>query len=143
MNSNEIHFHAPGLKRFKTSEYAEQDARRFVSVSVTGTALLMLAAATVDAVTNDAVIGSGLPWDAPRWWAWATLGTSTVLLIPSVGVVVVGTLVRVARARTPERQQLMWLVCVVGVMIAALLPLIENAEAEVDFLEVHEIFWIE
>jgi uncharacterized radical SAM superfamily protein len=38
MNSNEIHFHAPGLRRFKTSEYAEQDARRFVSVSVTGTA---------------------------------------------------------------------------------------------------------
>lgn len=34
---NEITFHTPGLKRFKTSEYAEQDATRFVSVSVTGT----------------------------------------------------------------------------------------------------------
>lgn len=34
---DEITFHAPGLKRFKTSEYAGQDAVRFVSVSVTGT----------------------------------------------------------------------------------------------------------
>jgi hypothetical protein len=33
----EITFHAPGLKRFKTSEYAGQNAIRFVSISVTGT----------------------------------------------------------------------------------------------------------
>jgi uncharacterized radical SAM superfamily protein len=36
--SREIHFYAPGLKRFRTSEYAGQDPARFVSVSVTGTA---------------------------------------------------------------------------------------------------------
>ncbi len=35
--SNEIVFHAPGLRRFKTSEYGGQDAVRFASVSVTGT----------------------------------------------------------------------------------------------------------
>jgi len=35
---DEIVFHTPGLKRFKTSEYGKQDAARFVSVSVTGTA---------------------------------------------------------------------------------------------------------
>lgn len=34
---DEITFHAPGLKRFKTLEYGGQDATRFVSVSVTGT----------------------------------------------------------------------------------------------------------
>lgn len=34
----EMHFYAPGLKRYRTSEYADQDAGRFVSVSVTGTA---------------------------------------------------------------------------------------------------------
>ncbi len=34
---NEIIFHAPGLRRFKTSEYSRQDGARFVSVSVTGT----------------------------------------------------------------------------------------------------------
>jgi uncharacterized radical SAM superfamily protein len=34
----DIHFYAPGLRRYRTSEYADQDAGRFVSVSVTGTA---------------------------------------------------------------------------------------------------------
>lgn len=31
-----VHFYAPGLRRFRTSEYAAQDAGRFVSISVTG-----------------------------------------------------------------------------------------------------------
>ncbi len=35
-DSNTIVFHTPGLRRFKTSEYAEQNTTRFVSVSVTG-----------------------------------------------------------------------------------------------------------
>jgi len=34
--AREIHFYAPGLKRYRTSEYAGQDAGRFVSISVTG-----------------------------------------------------------------------------------------------------------
>jgi len=38
MLNHEIHFHAPGLKRFKTSEYAQQSVTRFASISVTGTA---------------------------------------------------------------------------------------------------------
>ena len=33
-----IHFHAPGLKRFETSEFTCHDAREFVSISVTGSA---------------------------------------------------------------------------------------------------------
>ena len=33
----EIVFHAPGLKRFKTSEYTAQEVTHFASVSVTGT----------------------------------------------------------------------------------------------------------
>ena len=33
-----IRFHAPGLKRYKTSEYTAHDAAEFVSISVTGTA---------------------------------------------------------------------------------------------------------
>ena len=35
--SNQITFHAPGLRRYKTSEYQEQKAAEFVSVSITGT----------------------------------------------------------------------------------------------------------
>ena len=91
-----------------------------IRVSLAGTALMLLAVATVNAVTNEAVAGTRLPWDAPHWWAWATAGTGAALLIPSVGVVLIGTLVRVARARSPERQQLLWLICVVGVMVATL-----------------------
>ena len=36
MSAAEIHFYAPGLKRFRTSEYACQDDKSFVSLSVTG-----------------------------------------------------------------------------------------------------------
>ena len=33
-----IRFHAPGLKRYATTEYGGHDAGEFVSISVTGTA---------------------------------------------------------------------------------------------------------
>jgi uncharacterized radical SAM superfamily protein len=36
--TSEIHFYAPGLRRYRTSEYMDQDPGRFLSVSVTGTA---------------------------------------------------------------------------------------------------------
>ena len=35
---DEITFHAPGLRSYKTDEYADQDAIEFVSISLTGTA---------------------------------------------------------------------------------------------------------
>jgi hypothetical protein len=34
--AGEIHFYAPGLKQYRTSEYAGQEPGRFVSISVTG-----------------------------------------------------------------------------------------------------------
>jgi hypothetical protein len=34
--TREIHFYAPGLRRYRTSEYGGQDPGRFVSISVTG-----------------------------------------------------------------------------------------------------------
>ncbi len=36
--ADSIRFHAPGLKRYATTEYARHDAAEFVSISVTGTA---------------------------------------------------------------------------------------------------------
>ena len=92
----------------------------FIGVCLLGTGLLTLAVATVDEVANDAVASSRLPWDTPDWWAWATAGTSAALLVPALAVAVVGTLLRVARARSPERQQLLWLVCVVGLLVATI-----------------------
>lgn len=38
IRAGEIHFYAPGLKRYRTSEYRGQDPGRFVSISVTGAA---------------------------------------------------------------------------------------------------------
>jgi len=35
---DQILFHAPGLKRYRTSEYGDHDAAEFVSISITGTA---------------------------------------------------------------------------------------------------------
>jgi uncharacterized radical SAM superfamily protein len=35
---DQITFHAPGLRRYRTSEYAAQDVTEFVSISLTGTA---------------------------------------------------------------------------------------------------------
>ena len=89
-----------------------------IRACLVGIALLVLAAATVNEVTNETVAGTRLPWDTPEWFAWATAGASAALLVPAVAVILVGTLVRVARAKTPERQQLLLLVCVVGVMVA-------------------------
>lgn len=38
MSAGTIHFYTPGLKRYRTSEYAAQAPERFASISVTGTA---------------------------------------------------------------------------------------------------------
>jgi uncharacterized radical SAM superfamily protein len=38
MSTGTIHFYAPGLKRYRTAEYAGQAPERFVSISVTGSA---------------------------------------------------------------------------------------------------------
>ena len=92
-----------------------------IRACLAGIGLAVLAVATVNGASNAKVAGSRLPWETPQWWAWATAGTSAALLLPAAGVVIVGTLVRVARAKTPERQQLLWLVCVVAVMVATLL----------------------
>ena len=53
--------------------------------------MLTTAAATVDGFSNHTVAGTGLPWDTPQWWAWATAGTGAALLVPAIGVVVIGT----------------------------------------------------
>ena len=91
-----------------------------IRVSLLGIALFTLAALTVNGISNPTVGGTRLPWDAPGWWAWVTVGTSALFLIPAVGVAVVGTTVRAIRAGAPERQQLLWLICVIGIMFATL-----------------------
>ena len=94
--------------------------RWYLGACGVGIGLLILAAATVNGVSNDIAAATRLPWETPQWWGWATAGTSAALLVTAVGVVVIGTLVRVSRAQSPERQQLLWLVCVVGILVATI-----------------------
>jgi signal transduction histidine kinase len=70
---------------------------------------------------DDTVTGTRLPWEAPVWAAYVVGIPALVLLIVTAVNVIVGTLVRAVRARTPERQQLLWLLSVVALMTATVM----------------------
>ncbi|WP_344214599.1 sensor histidine kinase [Kribbella sancticallisti] len=89
-----------------------------VRLSLVGVGLAVLAVATGQGGVDDTVRGTQLPWDAPTWWVWLVGLPAVVLLISTAAVTVVGTLVRAIRAKTPERQQLLWLLSVVAAMVA-------------------------
>ncbi|MGH8893037.1 MAG: sensor histidine kinase [Actinomycetes bacterium] len=89
-----------------------------IRVSLVGILLLVVTAATNQGAMDDTVRAARLPWDAPTWWAWTTGLLTVTALLPATAVSLVGTVVRASRARGPERAQLVWLVCVVGAMVA-------------------------
>ncbi|WP_158294149.1 sensor histidine kinase [Kribbella sp. VKM Ac-2568] len=89
-----------------------------VRVALVGIGLIVLAAATSPGGVDDTVRGTRLPWDAPTWWVWVVGLSAAALLISTAAVTVIGTLVRAIRAKTPERQQLLWLLSVVAAMAA-------------------------
>jgi signal transduction histidine kinase len=90
-----------------------------IRVSLIGIVLLVVTAATNQDSIDDTVRDARLPWDAPTWWAWTSGLLTLAILVPATSVSLVGTVVRATRARGPERAQLVWLVCVVWAMIAA------------------------
>jgi signal transduction histidine kinase len=92
--------------------------RWHVRAALLGIGLLIVLAATAQGGVDDTVRETRLPWDAPTWWTWAVGLPAAVLLISTAAVTVVGTLVRAVRAKTPERQQLLWLLSVVAAMVA-------------------------
>jgi len=89
-----------------------------IRVSLVGIAILVLATMTNQGAMDDVVRSARLPWDAPAWWAWTTGLLAAAILVPAMAVCLVGTVVRATRARGAERAQLVWLVCVVGAMLA-------------------------
>ena len=89
-----------------------------VRVALLGIGLVVLAAATGPGGVDDTVRGTRLPWDTPSWWNWGVGLSAAALLISTAAVTVVGTLVRAVRAKTPERQQLLWLLSVIAAMLA-------------------------
>ncbi len=92
--------------------------RWHVRAALLGIGLTITVAATVQGTVDDTVRGTRLPWDTPTWWAWVVGLPAAVLLISTTAVTVVGTLVRAVRAKTPERQQLIWLLSVIAAMVA-------------------------
>lgn len=92
--------------------------RWHVRLALTGIGLGVVAVATGPGGLDDTVRGTELPLTAPIWWTWAVGLSAAVLLIATAAVTVVGTLVRAIGARTPERQQLLWLLSVVAAMLA-------------------------
>jgi signal transduction histidine kinase len=89
-----------------------------IRFALVGIGLLVLTAATTQSGIDDTVRSARLPWEAPTWWVWAIGLLTAAILVPAMAVSLVGTVVRATRARGAERPQLVWLVCVVGAMLA-------------------------
>ncbi len=89
-----------------------------VRLALLGIVLAVLAVATSPGSVADTVSGTEVPWDTPEWWVWTVSLAAATLLIGTTVVTVVGTFVRAIRATAPERQQLLWLLSVVAVMLA-------------------------
>jgi signal transduction histidine kinase len=89
-----------------------------VRLSLVAIGLLVVTAATADDLINDTVRSAQAPWDAPTWWGWVTGLSTATLLLTTTAVAMVGTVLRATKARGPERAQLVWLICVIGAMVA-------------------------
>jgi signal transduction histidine kinase len=85
-------------------------------LALTGIALAVVFVAAVAPVA-DTVEGTRVPWQLPSWLGYVVGIPVAALLVGCSVSVVLGTAVRVLRAVTPERQQLLWLLVVVVAMI--------------------------
>ena len=95
--------------------------RWHVRVALVGIGLGVVAMAGGPGGVDDTVRGVELPWTAPAWASYAIGLPAAALLAATSASVVVGTLVRAVRSVTPERQQLLWLVSVVALMLATVM----------------------
>ncbi|HEY9377715.1 MAG TPA: ATP-binding protein [Jiangellaceae bacterium] len=105
---------------YPTGRPASRFWRWHIRVSLVGIGLLVVTAATNQDAMDDTVRSARLPWDVPAWWVWTTGLLTALILVPAMAVSLVGTVLRATRARGPERAQLVWLVCVIGAMLATI-----------------------
>lgn len=84
--------------------------------------VLTVCAAAFDPRAYDDVAPGHAPAVAlpPEVLAWLMLGVCLPLLVLSTLAIWAGTIVRLARARSPERQQLAWFVCGVGPLLVVM-----------------------
>jgi signal transduction histidine kinase len=88
-----------------------------VRLALAGIVLVCLMTATTQGTISDTVSAARLPWETPTWLV-ALIGIPALALLAGTVVMsLVGTVVRTTRAQSPERQQLAWLVTVVGAMV--------------------------
>ena len=87
-------------------------------VALAGIGVAMAALAFGPGGVDDTVRGTELPFTPPGWTTWIVVPVMIALVGAATASTVIGTLVRVVRATYPERQQLLWLLCVVGAMLA-------------------------
>lgn len=107
----------PGL--YPTGRPASTFWKWQIRSALTGIALLIILAGTVQGGVDDTVRGVRLPWEVPSWWEYVVGVPAGVLVVGTVLVAILGTLVRAVRAGTPERQQLVWLFVFLVAMLAA------------------------
>jgi signal transduction histidine kinase len=90
--------------------------RWHVRLALAGIALAVLFVALAGAV-SDTVSTAAVPWDPPTGLEVVLGVPAAVLLVLAALSVVIGTVIRVLGATSPERQQLLWLLAVVLAMI--------------------------
>ncbi|MCW2580111.1 MAG: hypothetical protein JWR82_1712 [Blastococcus sp.] len=88
-----------------------------VRLSLLGIGLVVLIATSIQGGPDDYVRGARLPWEVPSWWGWVVGVPALVVVAATAATTIVGTVVRVIRARAPERQQLLWLISAVAAMV--------------------------
>jgi signal transduction histidine kinase len=86
-----------------------------LALLATGLGVLGLAS---DPTAGTDTVAVEQPWQPPSWTEYVVGVPFVVLLVFAAVSVLAGTIVRVIRARYPERQQLLWLLCVVAAMVA-------------------------
>ena len=91
--------------------------RWHVRLTLLGIGLAVVVMASAPGGVDDTVAGTTLPWTMPEWAIWCLGLPAGVLVASSVASTIVGTLLRAVRARAPERQQLLWLLSVVTLMV--------------------------
>ncbi len=114
----------PGL--YPTGRPASRFWRWQVRAAAVGICFLIVSAGTGQGGVDDVVRGVRLPWDVPTWFSLATIIPAALFIVGSVPVVLIGTLLRAMRAQAPERQQLLWLVAVLVIFIAAFFSPLET-----------------
>jgi signal transduction histidine kinase len=98
--------------------------RRHLAVATIGIGSLVTAAALASVRFDDSVRGARAGYEPPPWLVLPLVAVGALLTAVATLVTVVGTVVRTARAPSPERQQLALLVTVVALMVpSAFLPL--------------------